>query len=293
MAILIVALAAVLATSLAAHQNIWIRSLENRESHDDAKWLALAGTDFAAAILNDDARNNAVDYVGEAWSSRLPPMPVDNGQISGYITDQQGLFNLNNLAVGGKTDPVQLGNFRRLLTLLQLNPDLAQAVADWIDADDEVQSPGGAESSYYLGLPDPYRAANMPLEGIEELSMIKGFDETTINMLKPYVTVLPGPTTINVNTAPPEVFCAILPDLSLSAARELAISRSRHYFTDVGDFASRIQNKSIPIPYAEIQVTSQFFLVTVETAQGRAKVIMRTMLDREGAAWPRKIWERS
>ncbi len=293
MAILIVALAAVLAASLASRQSIWIRRLENHESHGDAKWLALAGTDFAAAVLNDDARNNVVDYVGEAWSSSLPPMPVDNGTISGYITDQQGLFNLNNLAVGGKTDPVQLGNFRRLLTLLQLNPDLAQAVADWIDADEEVQSPGGAESSYYLGLPDPYRAANMPLEGIEELSMIKGFDETTINMLKPYVTAIPGPTTINVNTAPPEVLSAIVPGLTVSAARELAYSRSQHYFSDVGDFASRIQDKNIPIPYSEIQVASQFFLVTVEAAQGRSRVIMHTMLDREGAAWPRKVWERS
>lgn len=293
MAILIVALAAMLAASLASHQAIWVRSVENQASRSDAKWLALAGTDFASAVLNDDARNNVVDYLGEAWSSTLPPIPVDNGEISGYITDQQGLFNLNNLAVGGKTDPIQIGNFRRLLTLLQLNPDLAQAVADWIDADDEVQSPGGAENSYYLGLPDPYRAANMPLETIDDLSMIKGFDETTINMLKPYVTALPGPTKINVDTAPPEVLSAIMPGLTLSAARALASSRSQHYFADVGDFAARIQSRNVAIPYDNIQVASQYFLVTVKATQGRAQVIMRTLLDREGSAWPRKVWKRS
>ncbi|HQT27277.1 MAG TPA: type II secretion system minor pseudopilin GspK, partial [Burkholderiales bacterium] len=162
MAILIVALAATLAASLAWHEGIWARRLGNDEERGDAEWLAQAGTNFAAAVLNDDARHNNVDYFGEAWASQLPAMPVENGELSGVITDQQGLFNLNTLAVNGKTDMVHLMQFRSLLMLIGLPPDLAEAVADWIDSDSEVQSPGGAENSYYLGLPDPYRAANMP-----------------------------------------------------------------------------------------------------------------------------------
>ncbi|NNM82205.1 MAG: type II secretion system minor pseudopilin GspK [Burkholderiales bacterium] len=218
---------------------------------------------------------------------------MDGGEISGYITDQQGLFNLNNLAINGKTDPAQLDNFRRLLILLQLNPDLAQAVADWIDADSEAQSPGGAENNYYIGLPDPYRAANMPLVVIEDLYDIAGFDEPTIEKLRPFVSVLPAFTQINVNTAPPEVLSAIVPGLTLNMAQQLVTSRTQNYFATTDDFASRIQAKNIVVPNGEITVASQFFLVTVKVTQGKTRVIMHTLLDREGSAWPSKVWQSS
>ncbi len=293
MAILIVALAAMLAASLASQQNIWIRRLENQQDHADAKWLASAGTDFAAAILNDDARHSAVDYPGEAWTAPMPPMQVGKSEISGYILDQQGLFNLNDLAPSGATDPVQLANFRRLLAFLQLDPDLAQAAADWIDADNSAQNPGGAENSYYLGLPDPYRAANMPLVSLDDLLMVKGFDQPTIDRLKPYVTALPANTQINVNTAPPEVLAAILPGFSLSAARELASKRMYHPFQSLSDFTASIGNENIPVPANNIEFASQYFLVTVKSVQGRARVTMRTLLYRNGSMWPRKVWQQS
>lgn len=293
MAILIVALAAMLAASLAWEQNIWVRQVENGNDRSGAKWLALAGTNFAAAILNDDARHNNVDYPGEAWAMKMPPMPVENGEISGYILDQQGLFNLNNLVRNGKTDPEQLVKFRQLLTLLGLQADLAQAVADWIDADNDVQYPGGAENSFYLGLPNPYRAANMPLGDIGELMNVKGFDKTTMERLRPYMTALPGNTQINVNTAPPEVLAAILPGLNIGAARDLVSSRTQHYFTDIADFRTRIQNTQVTVPEAEIEVASQYFLVTVDASQGKSRIRLQTLLDREGAAWPRMIWHKS
>lgn len=291
MAILIVALAASMAASLAWQQNIWARRVQSRDDRSDAKWLARAGTNYAAAILNDDANHNTVDYFGEAWSSKMPAMPVDNGDISGFILDQQGLFNLNNLVRNGKTDPAELQKFRQLLTMLRLQPDIAEALADWIDSDDAVQDPGGAENSYYLGLPDPYRAANMPLEEIGDLSRVKGFDSATLERLKPYVTVLPVSSLINVNTAPPEVLAAILPGLTLSAARAIVAKRNEHYFKNIADFRAAIPD--IFVPENLVEVASQYFLVTVEARQGKSRVTMQTLLDREGAAWPRTVWHKS
>ncbi|MBY0578639.1 MAG: type II secretion system minor pseudopilin GspK [Burkholderiales bacterium] len=293
MAILIVALAAMLAASLAWEQNIWVRQVENGNNLSGAKWLAYAGTNFAAAILNDDARHNNVDYLNEAWAMKMPPMSVENGEISGFILDQQGLFNLNNLAGNGTTDAQALGNFRRLLSLLGLQPDLAQSLADWIDADSDVRNPGGAEDPYYLGLPDPYRAANIPLSEIGELSRVKGFDKTTLAILKPYVTVLPGHTQINVNTAPAEVLAAVIPGLSIGAARQLVSNRSEHYFRDLADFTAHIHDSSVSVPESDIEVASQYFLVTVVARQGKSRVNMQTLLDREGSAWPRMVWHSS
>ena len=291
MAILIVALTATLAASLAWEGNIWARRMENSEDRTDAFWLAAAATNFAAAVLNDDARHGNVDYLGEAWASELPPMPVDNGQITGSILDQQGLFNLNDLAVDGKTDMIRLAQFRNLLMLLNLPPDLADALADWIDADNAVQPPGGAENAYYLGLPDPYRAANMPLNEIGDLSQIKGFDEATIAILRPFVTALPSYTPINVNTAPPEVLSSVLEGLTLAEARAIVERRNRHYFADVADFKSAAPD--LVIHDNEIEVASQYFLVTGVATQGKSKVTMQTLLDREGAAWPVRIWQKS
>ena len=40
---------------------------------------------------------------------------------------------------------------------------------------------------------------------VEDLLAVKGFTPEIVNKLRPFVTVLPDPTPVNVNTAPPEV----------------------------------------------------------------------------------------
>src|SRR5262249_14462141 len=104
-----------------------------------------------------------------------------------------------------------VGVFQRLLVLLNLDPMLANAVIDWIDADGNVTSPGGAEDVDYLNLKTPYRAANQPMTSVEELRMVKGFDPKTLLLLLPFVTVLPAGahTAVNVNTASPELLAAL------------------------------------------------------------------------------------
>lgn len=293
MAILITALAASLAASLLWLQDSWVRRVEIQQDRSSAIWVARAGVDFAAAVLNDDARNNHVDYQGEAWSLNMPPTPLEGGEISGYISDQQGLFNLNNLVKNGKTDAAQKAAFVRLLTTLALPPELADSLGDWLDADSEPQNTGGAEDSYYLALPNPYRTANMPINEIDDLLQIKGFDRKIIERLKPFVTVLPGYTPINVNTASPEVLAAVLPEISLGMARGLVSGRTSNHFKDLNDFLSRLPAHQGAADVTTMQVASQYFLVSVECRIGRAKVHFDSLLDREGVAWPRTIWRRT
>jgi DNA uptake protein ComE-like DNA-binding protein len=54
-----------------------------------------------------------------------------------------------------------------------VTPDLAAAIVDFRDPDDNPL-PYGAESSYYLGLPHPYRAKNAPYESLMELLLVRG-----------------------------------------------------------------------------------------------------------------------
>ncbi len=203
----------------------------------------------------------------------------------GAIEDQQGLFNLNNLVRGGITSSADVIAFQRLLALLELPPELAVSLADWMDADSEAQYPGGAEDPYYLSLPKPYRAANRPLVELGELLLVKGYDAQTVERLRPYVTVLPIPTPINVNFAPPEVLASVLANLSLSDARMLAQQRIGQPFRTIQEFRARLPVGKGQAPDSAITVSSQFFLAKGYANFERSQVRIETLLQRV-AGWP-------
>jgi general secretion pathway protein K len=290
MVLLIVALATTLAAYIATQQNLWLRQVESQLDRAQARRLGLAGIDWARAVLADDARVNKVDHDKEMWAVRLPAMPVDNGEVVGVIEDQQGLFNLNNLVRNGVTSPTDVAQFQRLLGMLGLPVDLATALADWMDADSETQYPNGAENVYYLALEQPYRAANRPLAEIGELSLVKGYDSSIIERLRPYVTVLPQPGAINVNFSPAEVLAAVAENMSLADARLLVQQRSLNFFKDVADFRDHLPNGGIIMSDGSITVSSQFFLVTGRATVGRAQVNTQALLLRQNG-WPTVVWQ--
>src|SRR3954465_14143007 len=94
----VVALAAIAAAAMLASQSTWARHAELTAEHAQAQALVQAGIDWSRALLGDDRRVSSVDHLGEPWAMRLPPVPVENGELAGQIDDQQAAFNLNNLA---------------------------------------------------------------------------------------------------------------------------------------------------------------------------------------------------
>lgn len=61
-----------------------------------------------------------------------------------------------------------------MLSLLpRMTPELAAAIVDWRDADDEVTQ-GGAEDETYERFSPPYRCKNAAFESIDELRMVSG-----------------------------------------------------------------------------------------------------------------------
>ncbi|MEO8441253.1 MAG: type II secretion system minor pseudopilin GspK [Betaproteobacteria bacterium] len=287
----IVALAAMTATAIMVSQSTWARQSELTADHVQAQRLVRAGVDWARAVLNDDRRRGNVDHLGEPWALRAAPMPVINGEIAGYIEDQQGAFNLNNLAIGGTIDRVELVRFRRLLAILDLPAKLADALADWLDADSERLSADGAEDDYYLARQPPYLAANQLLADISELALVRGFDDKVRARLRPYVTALPHATQVNVNTAPAEVLAVAIDGLNLDAARALVAQRDRVYFSSVADFANRLPG-GLVIPASGIALSSQYFVVTLHAAIGQAQAHGRVLLTREGSGWPAIVWQK-
>lgn len=289
LALAVVALAALAVTAMMVSQSIWARQVELTAEHDQARQLVQAGLDWARAVLSDDRRTSAVDYLGEPWAMQLPPIPVDNGSLTGHIEDQQGKFNLNNLLTDGKVNLAQLDHFRRLLAVLALPPALADTLADWIDADSTPQPQDGAEDAYYLSLPSPYLAANRPLIDVAELALVRGFDDGVRARLRPFVTALPRFTPVNVNTASPEVLAAVVDGLSLDDARALVAQRDRVYFRNLPEFFAQLPH-GLSVSPKNISVSSDYFLVTMQVTIGAAQARGVALLDRENDGWPVILW---
>ena len=182
---------------------------------------------WAGMMLERDGKNSLLDHTGESWNRKVDNIPAEGGTASGHITDEQGRFNLNDLMSDGRPDPLQVERFRRLLEKLDLNPALSDAVIDWIDKDELVRVPGGAESATYLAKQQPYRAANAPMTMTSELLLIEGFSQASYVVLEPYISALPFRASINVNTASATVLRAIIPSIDESGLRQFLAER--HY----------------------------------------------------------------
>jgi general secretion pathway protein K len=288
-AILVVAIAALAASSFMFRSQVEWRRFENLSRMDQAQSVLRAAQQWGGTVLLDDARNSSVDHRGEAWATRLPPVEAENYRIWGLIEDQEGRFNLNNLAVNGEIDTQQLAVFVRLLSTLRLPESLATAVADWIDADDLPFNADSVDSPYYTSLQAPYRASNQALININELLRVRGMDRNTLAMLRPFVTVLPSRTPVNVNTASPEVLVALVPGLSSEEAYSMVAKRERTYYRNITDFQQALPS-GMTAPASGISVSSQYFLVQARASNERLSIGNQALYRRVGTALPNLVW---
>jgi general secretion pathway protein K len=288
-AMLVVAIAALSASSFMFRSRVEWRRLDNLTRLDQGHWVLRAAQQWGATVLLDDARNSSVDHRGEIWATRLPPVEAEGYRMSGAMEDQEARFNLNNLVQSGAVDSQQLAMFVRLLRNLRLPENLAVAVADWVDADDIPFDTSGVESAYYATLPTPYRAANRPLTNVNELLRVKGMNRELIEILRPFVTVLPTRTPINVNTASPEVMAALVEGLSTDEAYTMVAKRERVYYRNIADFRQALP-KGMTAPENDVSVSSQYFLVQALAANERLAIGSQAMYRREGSGLPKLVW---
>lgn len=225
-AVLIVALALILASDVSFKGYLDQRRFSTGFALDQGYQVALGAEAWAADILRRDAQNSKIDDLTEEWATPMPPLPIDGGQIEGYLEDMQGRFNLNSLVnaqPGGATtiDERAVARFRRLLELLELEERWADVIADWLDSDGEPSGFQGAEDNVYTALTPPYRTANMAITRTSELLALAELDLATYRKLEPYVTALPLDARLNVCTALPEVLDAYrLGEVEFTPARD-------------------------------------------------------------------------
>jgi len=272
-ALLVVALAVTAAASLAVRSEVALARIDNAFASETAMQFALGAEAWARAILARDARSSDVDHLAEIWARPLPPIPVEDGTVRGRIEDLQGRFNVNNLAGEAGEVAGDVERFERLLERVGLDPRLADVVRDWVDADQE-RRPYGAEDPDYLGEGVGYRAANRPLVHASELAAMKGIGTRGWLALAPFVTALPGRTTVNLNTASAEILMALDPRIGRAQARQLIDGRRGGGYSDIGAFLAHPVFGDDPPVLSSVSVASDFFLITaqVELARGRAGI---------------------
>ncbi len=295
LALLTVALVAGLAAASVGDLGVALDHVSGRHDQAQARQLARGAVDWARNVLAEDARSSTVDHLGEAWAVKIPPTPVEEGEVSGELQELSGRINLNNLAGSDGADIVEVEQFQRLLAVAGVADsdalDLVAALLDWLDADDSPRLPGGAESSWYGARTPPLRPANAPLAAVSELLQVRGFTPQLVARLTPLVAALPAGTKVNVNTAPPEVLAAAVPGLSLDAARVLVVQRGRAWFKDVADFKARLPSQELQPDTARLATTSRHFLATGRARFGVAMVRMEVLLDRS-QNWPTIVWQK-
>jgi len=212
--LLVITLLASLLSEFAFSVLVDLRLAETYRDSTRGYYLARGGITVGRMLLIQDKNGyDAPNDPSELWGQGLSNYPVGDGYLSIQVEDLGGRLNLNQLFTdknGVKNiDAVYKARFIALCDQLGLvnGVELTDALIDWLDDNDDPE-PYGAESSYYRSLEQPYPAKNAPIDTLEELALIKGFDEETRKKLAPHVSLF-GNGEINVNTASPELLTAV------------------------------------------------------------------------------------
>ena len=286
-AVLVLALAATAATTIAANYQLNMRRTENSINSSQAWSYAKGAEQWTMAVLARDLEDNSYDALDEAWWNDGQPLtfPLPGGYIQGQIIDAQGKLNLNKLVEANKVNQTMKERVSRLFFNLEIDPSLVDAVIDWIDSNVEPAGPNGAEQDIYRGLEHAYLPADQPIKDITELRLIHGINQETYDKLLPHVTALPADkTSLNLNTASVQVIACLHPELPDLAA-QLVEEREDDPYESAVEFLRHpeLQAKGITIDTFDLNVTTNYFNLITTAVIGNSKVKMTSTIYRGGS----------
>jgi len=292
-ALIVVGVAAVMLAGLMWRQQIQIRSLENARDQVQAQWLQRAAMDFARLVLVEDQRTSQFDHLGEAWALPLAdgkvadflknadvPDEISTVTLRGQLTDAQSQFNLTNLWDKDFRNVNMAGvqEYGRLLDALGLDRGLAQQTAQGVLQTD------------------------MPIYDLEGLLRLPFYSQMILEQIRPFVSILPILTTVNVNTAPSEVLMAAINGLSRSAANSFVQQRSTTPVKSADEITALLNKTGggagVSIDASLVDVRSQFWLARSEIRLGRgifnsSALIQRSQTPLPSGNFTQVIWSRT
>lgn len=272
-AMLTVALVASLASAALWQQ--W-RSVEveaAERARVQSLWVLTGALDWARLILREDARSGGPDSLSEPWAVPLEEarlstfLAADKNNtadsdasasqafLSGLISDLQARLNVTNLVDNGKVSEPALQAFAKLFEQLGLPPAELTLLAENLRQALDTRPENDAASIAPL-LP----------QRVEQLVWL-GLSPASLAILRPYITLLPVRTPVNLNTASVTVLYACIPSLDMALAQRLVSARQTVPFRTLAAVTEQIGQLTVPLNEAQQSVNSRFFEV-----QGRLRL---------------------
>lgn len=290
-AMLTVVLVATLATTVLWQQWRAVEVEAAERTRSQSAWVLSGALDWARLILREDARQGGADHLGEPWavpleqarlstflaadrSSTLEADATQEAFLAGRIVDLQSRLNAANLVLNGKIHEPSRVAFARLFQLLGLPASELDAMAENLrraqPSDPAVAVPGAAD--------DP--TATLWPQDVAQLAWV-GVSAQSIEVLRPFVTVLPVRTPVNLNTAPAEVIFACVDEFELADAHRLVTARSAKPLSSLADVRKVVGNAA-RLDGARHSVKSDFFEVAGSLRLDQMTVQMQSVVQRDG-----------
>lgn len=298
LAMLILTLVATLAAGMVWLQWRGIEVETSERARAQGEWLLNGALDWARLILKSDARaGNTVDHLGEPWAmplaeSRLSTFLAsdenhsdDSGPdafLSGQITDANARYNLFLLYGVGAPNAgrLELQNFENLCSAVGVPVTVADTIyaglgQSWSTTESLDNDPSQKDANNTMLLPTD----------VEQLAWY-GVDPKQLKLLEPYIVIIPAKTSVNVNTAPPEVLMAAIPGINRGGAQAIVLQRAQKPFTNSQDalkaanYAAPSASGSAPAP--NIDVKSDYFEVYGQLRYEQHVLRERTLVHRSG-----------
>ncbi|MFL1480537.1 type II secretion system minor pseudopilin GspK [Pseudomonas grimontii] len=271
-ALLIAAVVAVIAGGMLTRQTVFTRSLEAEQLRVQGQWLLQTGLERSRQMLWEARQKDVLTRLDQPWAR------AQAGVFEGRIDDEQGKFNLRNLVNRQQPDAEQLQSFERLCRTLGVAPAVSRRISQRVIASYEQN---GQPAKYPM------------LRSLDDLSGLEGLTPEVLQHLQAYVSVLPGNTWVNGNTASAEVLSAVVPQLSLSQAHGLVAERDNgHWFINRGDFVNRLHLPQVELESVQVGITSEWFRLQGQARRERRRVTIDALLHRPEDREPKVIWSR-
>ncbi len=187
---------------------------------------------YLAKGSDEQARQSAM-AVARGGSTELT-RELGEGTLQLSIRPENARINLNSLihpADRERTLTAWQPLFEAIGLPWETHDALVDCLIDWVDQD-ELTHLNGAESDYYQTLEPPYQAKNGPLDTVDELALIKGFEEPVpetdrpiYQALAPFLTAYATDAKLNVNAAD---LSTLMGYLDIDAALADQIVRARY-----------------------------------------------------------------
>mgnify|MGYP000358456784 CR=1 FL=1 len=265
------------------------------------QWLMAGALDWTRLILAEDARSaQSIDHLGEPWAlpvqeSKLSTFLSQDQQwregdpdiyLSGQISDAQSRLNLASLVEDGKPTAAALAAWTRLFERLDLPmAELDALTRLWPQALAAAQP---ATPNRRTAGDDNLPSAPLLPQRLEQLVWV-GLSTDTIARLRPYATVLPAPTPVNLNTAAAPVLEAVLPGLDGASARQLVARRNQKPWASLQEAADAMGPAGRLLDDRQHAVRSRFFEIQGRLRAGSHIQDEVALLEREGTQ-VRMLW---